>query len=148
VASAPADITFSGSSIVEHKNGKKVWELISESSQVDPKTNQVQMINLKGIFYRDNGGRIELIARQALLDTKTNDIFLDGDVKAVSSEGAVFTAPLARWSTKEQHFYGSGGIVLTREDTVITGDTIDSDANMEKVKVQGNAHAVKGGAPQ
>ncbi len=146
--SASTDITFAGSSIVEQINGKKVWELTAEAAQADPGTNQVRLNNLKGIFYRENGGRIDLVAQKALLDTKTRDIFLEGDIKAVSSDGAVFTAPLARWSNKEQHIYGSGGIVLTRDDTVITGDNIDSDANMEKVTVQGNAHAVKGGAPQ
>ncbi|MDR3592310.1 MAG: LPS export ABC transporter periplasmic protein LptC [Negativicutes bacterium] len=145
---SPTDITFAGSSIVEQINGKKVWELTSETAQADPDNNQVRLNNLKGVFYRENGGRIDLVARKALLDTKTRDIFLEGDIKAVSSDGAVFTAPLARWSANEQHIYGSGGIVLTREDTVITGDNIDSDANMEKVKVQGNAHAVKGGTPQ
>lgn len=145
---ASSDITFAGSSIVEQINGKKVWELTSETAQTDPDTNKVRMTNIKGIFYRENGGRIDLVARQALLDTKTQDIFLEGDIKAVSSDGAVFTAPLARWAAKEQHIFGSGGIVLTRDDTVITGDTIDSDANMEKVIVQGNAHAVKGGTPQ
>ncbi|MDR3561827.1 MAG: LPS export ABC transporter periplasmic protein LptC [Negativicutes bacterium] len=148
VKQSSAEITFAGSSIVEQQNGKKLWELTSETSQVDPNTNQVKMNNFKGILYRENGGRIDLVAQQAVLDTKTRDIFLDGNIKAVSSDGAVFTAPKARWTAKEQHFYGSGGIVLTRDDTVITGDAIDSDANMEKVTVQGNAHAVKGGTPQ
>jgi LPS export ABC transporter protein LptC len=143
-----ANITFNGSSIVERKDGKKLWELSAESVQVDPNSKKVSLNNLKGILYREDGGRIDLVAREGLYDTASKEIFLEGEVKAVSSDGAVFTAAKARWATTERHMYGSGGITLTREDTVITGDKIDSDANMEKVKVQGNARAIKGGVPQ
>ncbi|HMM20933.1 MAG TPA: LPS export ABC transporter periplasmic protein LptC [Selenomonadales bacterium] len=143
--SAPANIQFSGSSIIEQDNGKKLWELSAETLLVDPKGEKVQLINFKGTLYRENGTRIEVIARQANFDTKTKNITMEGDIKATSSDGAVFTAPLARWEAKDRMFYGTGGITLTREDTVLTGEQIETDADMEKTKVQGNARVVKGG---
>ena len=62
--------------------------------------------------------------------------------------GPAFTAAEARWASQERRLYGSGGIRLTREDAVITGDRIESDDKLAKVKVTGNARAVKGGTPQ
>jgi lipopolysaccharide assembly outer membrane protein LptD (OstA) len=66
-------------------------------------------------------------------------------VQATASDGTTFTANEARWSNTDQKVYGSGNVVLTKDDTVLTGDKIESDSNMEKIKVFGNAKVVKGG---
>ena len=137
---------FIGNSIVEEDNGKRLWELKAERMEVDPQTNAVKMFNLKGIFYKEDGSSIEITAPEANLDTKTKDILMAGNIKAVSSEGATFTAREARWEGKKRILYGTGDVTLTKDDTVITGDQIESDAKMEKVKVEGNARVVKGGA--
>jgi LPS export ABC transporter protein LptC len=143
-----SNIIFAGSSIIEQKDGKKLWELTAETVEVDPKTQNARLINIKGTLYRDNGGKVDLIAQEGFVDTKTRDITLQGNVKAISSDGAVFTAPQALWVGKDQRLFGSGGITLTRDDTVITGDTVETDGDMQKIKVQGNAHIVKGGTAQ
>lgn len=71
---------------------------------------------------------------------------MSANVKATASDGGTFTANEVRWSSKEQKAYGSGNVVFTKEDTVITGDKIESDSNMEKVKVFGNAKVTQGGS--
>lgn len=141
-----ANMTYSGNTIIEEQDGKRLWELGAEAIEINPKTNQAVIKNLKGIFYQDNGGRLEVIAPQAVYDTKTRDIVMSGQVNAVSADGAKFTAATARWAGDNRRFYGSGGITMTREDTVIIGDRIESDANMQKVKVEGNARIRKGGS--
>lgn len=137
--------TFIGNSIVEEENGKRLWELKAERIEVDPQTKAVKMFNLKGIFYKDDGGKIEITAPEASMDTKTRDIFMSGGIKALNSDGAAFTAQEAHWEGKRRYLTGTGGVKLTKDDTVITGDRLESDDKMEKVKVEGNAHVVKGG---
>lgn len=141
-----ANAMFVGNSIVEEQNGKRIWELSAEKIEVEPNTNKLKLTNIKGIFYKDDGGTIEVTAPEAIMDTKTRDVVMTGSVKAVSSDGATFTAREARWAGQDRRFFGSGDVRLTRDDTVITGDRIESDANMAKVRVEGNAHVVKGGA--
>lgn len=139
---------FLGNSIVEEDNGKRLWELKADRIEVDPKTKMAKLINLRGIFYKEDGSHIEITAPEAIVDANTKDITMTGSVKAVASDGSTFIAREARWEGKRRYLYGSGGVTLTKDDTVITGDQIESDANMEKVKVQGNARVVKGGASQ
>jgi Uncharacterized protein conserved in bacteria len=142
----PSLVTFAGSSIFEQQDGKKNWEITAETVQVSPDTNKAQLINFKATIYRPDGSKIDIVGRQAELDTKTRDIDMSGDIRATSSsDGAVFTAPRGRWNGSERRFYGSDGITLTRGDTVITGDKIESDERFEKVKVTGNARVLKGG---
>jgi len=144
---AAATVTFAGSSIVEQLDGKKQWELSAETVQVNPGTNKAKLLNFKGIIYRQDGSKIDLVGRQAEIDTKTKDIDMSGDIKATDSNGPVFTAAQGRWAGGERRFYGSGGITLTREDTIVTGDRIESDEHLEKVKVSGHARVLKGGTP-
>lgn len=140
-----SNLTFAGSSIVEEKNGKKVWELNAESIEADPAGKIVYLKKVKGIFYQDQGGTLDIVAQEGVLDTKTHDITLQGDIKATSSEGAVFTAPQGVYNEQTKIFSGIGGITLTKGDTVITGDKIDADVSTEKVKIQGSAKVVTGG---
>ena len=143
-----ANITFFGSKIVEQQDGKKQWEVEAESVQMNPGTNRAQLINFQATLYRADGSKLHLVGRQAELDTKTRDIHMSGDIKATNSDGAVFTSATARWAAKERKFFGGGGITMTRGDTVVTGDRVEGDEQLEKVKVFGNARAVKGGTPQ
>jgi LPS export ABC transporter protein LptC len=138
-------LTFAGSTIVEEKNGKKSWELNAEGIEADANGNLVYLKKINGTFYQEKGGKVDLVAQEGILDTKTHDIVLQGDIKATSSEGAVFTAPQGKYVDQTKFFYGTGGIRLTRGDTIITGDSLEADTAMEKVKVHGNAKVVTGG---
>lgn len=143
---AAANPLLVGNSIVEEQNGRRIWELSAEKIEMGSETNLLTLTNIKGIFYKDDGGTIEVTAPGAFVDTKTRDVTMTGSVKAVSSDGATFTAAEAHWAGQERHFSGNGNVRITRDDTVITGDRMESDANLEKVRVEGNAHVVKGGA--
>lgn len=148
-ADTGANITFSGSTIVEQENGKKLWEMTAETMQVNNATNKVQLGNFKGTMYRKDGSKLDIVARQAEIDTKTKDIAMEGDIKATSSsDGAVFMAAKANWAGKDRKLFGSGGITLTRGDTVATGDAIEGEELLERVKIKGNARIIKGGNPQ
>lgn len=138
-------LAYVGNSIVEQKDGKPLWELKAEFIEIDVDSKNVQLKNLVGTFYQEKGGKIEITAPEAFMDSKTKDITMSVKVQATASDGTTFTANEARWSTAEQKVYGSGNVILTKDDTVLTGDKIESDSNMEKIKVFGNAKVVKGG---
>lgn len=147
-AADPASfLSFNGSTYIEQKDGKPAWEISADTIEMDPATKIIYLKGIKGVFYQDKGGKVDLSALTATMDSKTKNITLNDDVKAVSSsDGAVLTAKQALWTANDRRFFGSGGITLTRDDTVITGDTIETDNNMQKYKVKGNAHVVKKGA--
>ncbi len=141
----PANLTFAGSSIIEEQDGKRLWELGADTIEADPTGKVVYLNNLKGVFYQENGEKLEIIAKRAVLDAKTRDISLEGDIRATAADGAVFTAPAASWGGEPKLFTGTGGVTLTRNGTVITGDKILTDAKLEKIKVLGKARVLTGG---
>lgn len=146
---APAStLSYVGNSITEVKDGKPLWELQAETIEMDMTTQNTNMKNIKGTFYQANGAKIDITAPAAVLDNKTKDITMTGTVHAVASDGATFTAQEAHWLGQAERFYGSGNVVVTKDDAVMTGDNIESDATMAKIKVSGHAKIVKGGASQ
>ncbi|SFL61792.1 LPS export ABC transporter periplasmic protein LptC [Pelosinus propionicus] len=138
-------LAYVGNSIMEQKDGKPLWELKAEFIEIDVDTKNVQLKNLVGTFYQEKGGKIEITAPEAFMNSQTKEIIMSVKVQATASDGTTFTATEARWSSSEQKIYGSGNVVLTKDDAVLTGDKIESDSNMEKIKVFGNAKVVKGG---
>lgn len=139
-------LSYVGNSITEEKDGKRLWELKAETIEINSSTKDIQMKNVIGTFYQDKGGKIEIKAPEAFLDNKTKEITMPIRVEATVSDGGTFAANEARWSGKDQRFYGSGNIVVTKDDTMITGDKLESDTTMEKIKVYGNAKVIKGGS--
>ena len=140
-----ANMTFAGSSIVEEKDGKRLWELSAEKIEVDPNTKTIYLHNLKALFYQPAGGTVEMIAHQGSLDSTTKNITMDGEIIATASDGSRLKAANLRYNAKENRIYGAGGVTVTKEDTVLTGDAIESDTNLAKVKISGNAKVTKGG---
>lgn len=141
-------LSYVGNSITEEKDGKRLWELGAETIEIDVNTKNMILKNIKGTFYQDNGGKIDITAPQAVMDNKTKDIIMSGKVHAIASDGSTFTAQETRWLGKEQLFSGSGDVICTKDDTIMSGDTIESDKNMVKIKISGHAKIVKGGASQ
>lgn len=139
-------LSYVGNSIKEEKDGKPLWELGAETIEVDVITKNMKLNNIKGVFYQTNGGKVDITAPEAVIDSKTKEIVMTGKVQVKASDGTTFTAEQTRWSGQEERFYGTGHVLLTKEDTVMTGDNIESDADMAKIKVYGHAKIVKGGA--
>lgn len=139
------DMKFAGASIVEEQEGRKLWELKSDDIHISAKDKKVYFGSLTAVFHRDDGTVVTLEARKGILDSTTKDIQLEGDIKAVSSDGATFMAPLAEFKNDIRRLFATGGVKLTRGDTVITGDRLESDLNTELTRVLGNAKAIKGG---
>ncbi|WP_110954102.1 LPS export ABC transporter periplasmic protein LptC [Anaerosinus massiliensis] len=148
VEEPPVTMSYQGNTLSEEKDGKKIWDLTAETIEIETNTKNAILKNIQGIFYQENGQTVTLTAPQALYDHKTKDITMQGEVMAKSSDGATFQAKTVIWQSQNQIFQGEGNVIVTRDDTVLTGDKIESDAGVVKVKVAGNAHIIKGGVTQ
>lgn len=131
--------------LVEVKDGKIKWELSVGGLEFDKKANQVYLVNVKGIFYQDNGSKLNMTAEKAVMDTDKKNIVMTGSVQAESSDGGIITADEMKWLSDQERIVGSGNVKLTKNDVIITGDILESDAKLDKVKVHGNARVLKGG---
>lgn len=141
-------LSYSGNTISEERDGKKVWELTAEFIEIDTKSRNTILKNIKGTFYQENGEQVTLTAPKAIYEDASKNIVISERVLAAATNGTTLAADTLLWTNKERLFSGEGSIVIKREDTVIVGDKIESDSEFVKFKVSGNAHIIKGGPNQ
>ncbi len=140
------DILFEKTSLVEELDGKRLWELNAETISINAADKTAALTNVKGTFYRDDGSSVTMIAQKGIADTASKKVVLSGEVMAVSSsDGASFSAPQVRWAGELRWFFAEGGVKFIKDETVMTGEKLDSDVAMEQVKIYGNAKIVSGG---
>lgn len=139
-------MAYEGNAISEEKDGRKIWDLTADVIEVDPETKNMTLKNIDGVFYQDGGKTVALKAPTAFYDTKARDLAISGGVQAKTNDGATFQADRVFWQGTEEVFRGEGNVRAEKEDMVLSGDRIETDAGMKKIKVTGNAHIVKRGA--
>lgn len=140
------EVLFEKTSMVEEHDGKRLWELSAELINIDATAKKATLTNVKGVFYRDDGSSVTMIAQKGVADTASKEVVLAGEVTAVSSnDGASFSAPQVRWAGELRWFFAEGGVKFVKDGSIMTGDQLDSDVAMEQVKIRGNAKIVSGG---
>ena len=145
VQQANINVAFDGTSMFEEVNGQRSWELKAESITLDPNTKLTHLNNIKGSVFQEKGGKVEFTAKNAVFEPDNRVITMEGEIKAQASDSGVFTAEKANYYSKDKKFEATGKIKLIKDDTVITGDKLESDANMEKIKITGQAKVIRGG---
>ena len=141
-------MAFSGSSLVEESDGKRIWELTARKIEVDSKTRWVYLTDLQGVFYRTDGSKIDVTAKEAIVDPKAKNMEMTGGFFMKSSDGPTFRADQGRYNSKDKRIFASGNIHATREDAVLTGAEFEADDKFEVMLIKGNAKIVKGGVTQ
>ena len=141
-------MAFSGSHLTETQDGKPLWDLTARVMEVDPKTQFVYMTDLTGAFFREDGTRIDVTGREAVVDSKTHNVELTGGFRLKASDGPEFSADKGRYAAKEHKIFASGSIRGTKEDYVLTANELETDDKFDLIVVRGNARIVKGGPLQ
>ena len=141
-------MAFTGSSLTEDVDGKRVWEMTARIIEVDQKTRWVYLTDLQGVFYRDDGTKIEVTAKEAVVDPQTKNMEMSGGMFMKASDGPTFKADKGRYAAKEKRIYASGNVRATRDDAVLTANEFEADDKFEVIKVKGNARVIKGGSVQ
>ncbi len=140
----PATMSYGGNTITEEQNGVKIWDLTAESMEVETQTQNVMMKNLTGHFYQKDGNVIELRAKNGMYNQATKDVHVDTDVVVTTKDGAKMTGDSLDWRAAEGMLVARGKAKVTKDDMLAEGDLIEARDGLQKIKIQGNAHIVKG----
>lgn len=135
-------ITFTGSELKEEQDGKVIWHVKADTVEIDSKTKAVSMNQMVGTFYRDG----TTLTVTALTGTVTGDrkrIDLKGGVKAVNTEGAVFTTEEVEFDNEKKIFTSKTPFTYTNNDTSISGDALVAEMVLERITAKGNAKLIR-----
>ena len=136
-----------GNKLVEKKNGKVIWELTANTIAIDPTSGKIALVDVKAVFYREDGNKLNVTAKNGSFDNKTRDMDLSGEVNAVSTDGGKLTADKVDWRQKEELIIAKGNVRLEKTDVVATAQEAQTDKALEQIRLSGNAVIIKGGGP-
>lgn len=102
------------------KDGIVQWKLQADTARMDAETGQMVLQSPEINFFLDDGSQVHLTAQKGVLDTRANDMQVQGNVHLSSDRYTLVTEALA---------YDHARRVITTEHSVrINGKTIQLNA--------------------
>ncbi|WP_432718470.1 LPS export ABC transporter periplasmic protein LptC [Pectinatus frisingensis] len=141
---------YMSNTIVEERNGRKIWEITADSIKMNTKTQQAEMENIHGKYYGENDGEqvLTLTAPHGTYSDSTKDIVLDNGVHVQGNQGLVFDAQKLVWDDENQLLTGQGNVKIVKDNMQAQADQVESSNSFLQFKLSGNAHIVEGSTAQ
>ena len=138
------EMEYGENTIREEIGGKLIWELKTSSSSMDIKTQATTFKDAKGRYFFEDGKELTLTAAEGSYDSKTKNVKLTGGVAATTSDGAKLTSKDLEWVAGKDRLVATGEARVSKDDTSIEADCIESWNQFQEFKATGHAHLVKG----
>lgn len=97
------------------------WKVKLENLQLESGAGAVAAEEVKEAILYDKSGRpvIRLTAREVSGNTRSRNLQLSGNVRAVSPEGAIFNSEQITWQQGEMKLISPGPVTMRSQNTVI-----------------------------
>ena len=130
---------------VYEKDGKKLWEFTVEEVVNDKAKNTAYLKGIKGKVYRADGSFIDISADKGSAGMKSNDFFLEGNIKAVLNTGGELYADKISWNQEKELITATGHFKMHKDAYTATADSAVTTSAFKHIKLKGNAKVEKGG---
>lgn len=141
---APRIMKYENNVLSEEQDGRKIWEITAEKINVDADTQNVDMENITGAFYQEDGKTATLTAPHGYYESQSRNIKLDGGIEVETSDGAKLSSAELDWLAADSILAAEGEAKIKTQDMEATGAKIESKDAFQEFKITGGAHIVKG----
>lgn len=123
------------------KNGKREWSLVADSAHYIEKENRAIFENLEVVFYMEDGGEVNLTADRGYLQTDSNDIKVEGNVRASNGAYWIETKTL-NYNHELRRLHTNDRVKVTSERFSLSADGVEVDLNTQKSEFNGNVKGI------
>jgi LPS export ABC transporter protein LptC len=141
---SPRLMTYEDNVISERKDGKVIWELKAKKISINIDTQDSTMEGIEGRFFAEDGRVVEITARGGVYNQTTQNVVLDGEIKAKVSDGAELTADKLAWDSAKGLLSVEGNVKAKKDDMRASGDRAETTDGFRRFKIIGHAHIEKG----
>lgn len=122
--------------------GEKEWELEADRAEIYKTEGKTIVQKLRIKFYDQGKITSILTAREGKLHSQSGDMEVRGDVVITSEEGTTLKTESLRWDAKREKILTDDWVRQERADTIITGQGLESDPELEKVVIKKNVRVI------
>lgn len=138
VPKVKADAELRRVHLVETREGQKLWEVKADRVQAFEKEALVKARQVERpvevILYTDQG-IVHASAGTVLLNLRTKDVTLEGNVKAASEQGTRLLTESLSWSAEKRRFFTDQEVVVVRGGLVNQGRGLEGEGGLERVRI-------------
>lgn len=140
----PSKMTYESNTITEEKNGVKIFELNSSKMLFDAITQNAEIVDAQGKFYREDGTFIELNAKYGVYNRQTGAVHVEGDVVLTDSNGAKLTSGKIDCNVNYDLFIATENVKISKKDMRAFADYAEANNGFRHFKLKGNAKVLRG----
>lgn len=123
------------------EGGKKKWEVEGKSADI-----MSDIVNLTEVVAHAYGeeANVTLVADRGAFNRATNDVHLESNVVATSSEGTKLTTDALDWKHSEEKVFTDNFVKVTREDMQTTSIGAEARPNLKEVEFKKDVKVLTG----
>lgn len=137
----PAQV-MKGLELTEYKanaHGQKDWKLQAESAASELRDIQWKVNKAFVFLYKENVELVQITSEQGLVDTKSKNLKLTGEVKSTMESGYIFRSQGLQYHASEETFLSEGEIYIEGPEkrTILKGSSFVGDLKQGFVNING-----------
>lgn len=144
------DLEIQGVRMVETKDGSKLWEVRADKAEVFERAGVTHLRQVGApvevVLYSDQG-TLTASAQEAIVDLKSKDVTLQGDVRGRSDRGTDLRTASLHWVAATRLLHTQDDVIVTRGGLVSVGKGMEAETNLERVRILGGISSQMSSAP-
>lgn len=144
VATQLPNIVLERFSLVETKEGRKLWHLNAVTAQVFDALITVDTVDVR--FYNEAQEEYaHLFGKSGALNTRTNNILVKHNVRLLTSDSATLFTDSIFWLNDSGHILSDAPVRIVKQDsTVIEGRGLKTKPDLKRIEIIGD---IRGASP-
>ncbi len=142
VIGTDADLKMDRVHIVQNKQGTKNWEMWADTAKVYRKKDSTQMENIHLRFYPKNGNVMDVTADNGLMENKSRNLRLRGNVLIKSQDGVSMRTKALQFRPKEKKIDSDEKIFVKGDSFQLTGVGLQGRTDLGEYFLKKNVEAV------
>jgi lipopolysaccharide export system protein LptC len=135
-----ADMSIGKINQTATRDGKREWRLEASSARYSQTKNEVILKDLSMTFFLDDDSEVYLTAKKGILNTRTNDVEVTGDVVVKRENYELITEKL-NYLHDKRIVFSKVPVLIVGDDAEISADSASLDLNTKKLRLKGNVES-------
>ena len=135
-----ADMSIGKINQTATRDGKREWRLEASSARYSQTKNEVILEDLSMTFYLDDGSEVYMTAKKGILNTRTNNVEVSGDV-VIKRESYELTTQKLNYEHDKRIVYSRVPVLIVGDEAEISADSASLDLNTKKLRLKGNVES-------
>jgi LPS export ABC transporter protein LptC len=144
-AAVPPDLVLRQIHLVETRGESTLWEVWADQAEIREQEGLSVLSRVSKpveVVLYFTQGRLRCTANRALIDLKTKDVRLEGEVVARSDQGAQVETESVRWIAASRRLVTDQFVTVTRGGLMTRGRGMEAETSLERVRIFQNITSV------